>query len=58
MRRGVQFFGVLIGIQMIIGSIVALIFFIIVATKVLGSSDNGPGGSQFGGLGTVQLTHR
>ncbi|HZC70897.1 MAG TPA: hypothetical protein VE442_09400 [Jatrophihabitans sp.] len=57
MRRGVQFFGVLIGIQMIIG-IVALTFFIIVATKVLGSSDNGPGGSEFGGLGTVQLTHR
>jgi hypothetical protein len=56
-RRGVQFFGVLIGIQMIIG-IVALTFFIIVATKVLGSSDNGPGGSEFGGLGTVQLTHR
>lgn len=58
-RRGVRIFGTLIGIQMvisIIAGIVALIFFIVIATKVLGSSDDGPDNPDFGGLGTVQLT--
>lgn len=57
-RRGARIFGTLIGIQMIIGIIafiVVLIMFIIIATKVLGSSNAPPG---VGSLVSVQLLDR
>jgi len=59
-RRGVQVFGVLVGVQMVIGiviSIVALIFFIVIATKVIGSFGDA-NNDDFNGLGTVQVIQR